>query len=141
MNNFLSLLDTLVGNLALEKELFNTTNNLEKMDFTKKEDLDKLDDAIKSIKEYGLDFIFSNDLLDKLYQKAHQIYDESHKEAKKLPTQPSKIVSEKIKNQITNLAVEYVNKMILPNLDGMDSKKYKNLVDSLTDFGCWIYNK
>ena len=141
MNKFLSLLDTLVDNLDLEKELFNTTNNLEKMDFTKKEDLDKLDDAIKSIKEYGLDFIFSNDLLDKVYQKAHKIYDDSHKEIKKLPEQPSKVVSEKIKNQITNLAVEYVNKMIFPNLDGMNSTKYKNLVDGLTDFGCWIYNK
>jgi len=134
MKEILELIEILMNNL----ESLNTTKEL---DFTKKEDLDKLDDAIKSIKEYGLGFMFSDDLLDKVYQKAHKIYDDSHKEIKKLPEQPSKVVSEKIKNQITNLAVEYVNKMILPNLDGMDPTKYKNLVDGLTDFGCWIYNK
>ena len=135
MEELLNLFDNLLSS-------FDTLENkVEELDFTKKEDIEKLDAAIENLKSSSIVKLFiSDEVLDNISKKAHQIYDESNK--KKLSVQPSLNVEDKIKNQITNLATEYVNTVIYPNLySELDPKKYKDLVDSLTDFGCWIYKK
>lgn len=134
MKELLNLVENLITNL-------DSSITAKEFDFTKKEDINQLDNAIKELKESPLIKLFiTDDTLDSISKKAHQIYDKSVKE--KQLQQPSKHIDEKIKNQITNLATEYVNKVILPNsVNGIDGKKYKNIVDSLVDFVCWIYKK
>ena len=118
----------------------------QQLDFTKKEDVDKLDNAIKTLK--GNQFfsnLFGNDLFDGLQEKAHKIYDEAEKkrieeEAKnKVPTRPQLLVSDKIKKNITDLACTYMNTMILPYTN-LKQKQVEDILNGLIDFGCWIYD-
>jgi len=128
--------------------LFNFLSNLadeihegsvyDKLDFTKKEDVEKLDNAIEVLKDNDFfNSIFGEDIFDELQSKAHEIYEESNK---KVPTRPSSNVSAKIKTNVHKLATEYVDKNIDPYINLTDEQK-DEIIDSLYEFGCWIYNK
>ena len=82
MNNTFELLTNLFNNLG---SIIDTNNSIEKLDFTKKEDVEKLDKAISIIKNSDNAFIkliIDEDALNKIQQNAHKIYNES--EQKKL---------------------------------------------------------
>ena len=127
----------------------NESGEYQQLDFTKKEDVDKLDNAIKTLKENQFfSGLFGSDLFDGIQEKAHKIYDESEaekkrkeeEEKKKYPIRPQLAVSEGIRNNITNLACEYLNTMILPYAN-LKEKQVEDILNGLVDFGCWIYNK
>jgi len=112
------------------------------LDFTKKEDVEKLEKAVKTLKTndfFGT--LFGDDLLDTLLEKAYNIYNEAHKNDKKVPERPSTKSPENIKNNIKKLATEYVETTICPYVKNMDENQKNEVIDSLFEFGCWIYNK
>lgn len=130
----LNLLDNIMNTLNT-LSLIDTPDLKDELDFTKKEDLDKLDDAIDALKsnKWFMSLIDSS-LLDEVKTQAHKIYNESQqKKENDIPDQ--------VKNTIINLATEYVNTKIAPEIDGLDSSSYKAMVDGLADFGIWIYKK
>lgn len=123
------------------------SNNYQQLDFTKKEDVDKLDNAIKTLKENKFfSNLFGNNLFDELQEKAHKIYEDECKkkldeeEKKKVPVRPQLTVSDNIRKNITNLACEYLNTMILPYAN-LKENQVKDILNGLIDFGCWVYNK
>jgi len=125
-------------------DLSNELNNgtVETLDFTKKEDVEKLEKAVETLKTnefFGT--LFGNDLFDQLLEKAHQIYFEAHKNDKKAPQRPSSESPNSVKNTVHKLASEYVEKTIVPYVKNMDENQKNEIIDSLYEFGCWIYNK
>ena len=125
-------------------DLSNELNNgqVETLDFTKKEDVEKLEKAVETLKTnefFGT--LFGDDLFDTLLKKAHQIYFEAHKNDKKAPQRPSSTTSKVIQNNVKKLAIEYVENTVSPYVKGMDEKQKNDIIDSLFEFGCWIYNK
>ena len=144
MNNMLDLLMNLFNNLSV---VTNEENNLQQLDFTKKEDVDKLDKAIDSLVNNDfLKNLINVDLLKDIQAQVHKKFEESEakkkaeEEKKKVPTRPSLLVSEKIKNNITNYACEYMNTMILP-YSNLTQNQVQDILSGLVDFGCWIYNR
>lgn len=130
----------------LVRELSKSLNNneaIQQLDFTKKEDVEKLDNAIETLRnnEFFSNF-FGEDLFKELQDKAHNIYDKAHKKdvEDKIPVRPQLQVSDKIKKQITNLAIEYMNTMILPYAN-LNQNQVQDILNGLLDFGCWIYKK
>ena len=141
-NNLFSLLS------GIAKAL-NESGEIHQLDFTNKEDVDKLDNAIKVLKEnqfFGN--LFGTDLFDGIQEKAHKIYEESEakkkrkeeEEKKKYPIRPQLTVSDQIRKNITDFACEYLNTMILPYAN-LKEKQVEDILNGLVDFGCWIYNK
>jgi hypothetical protein len=119
----------------------NESGEYQQLDFTKKEDVEKLDNAIKTLKENQFfSELFGNDLFDGLQEKAHKVYEAAHKDDKKVPTRPQLLVSDAIRNNITNLACEYLNTMILP-YSNLKEKQVEDILNGLIDFGCWVYKK
>jgi hypothetical protein len=121
--------------------LKNRDEDIQVLDFTKKEDLDKFKNAIKTIREnpfFGN--FFSDNFLNEVLDKAQSKYDKAHEE-KKAPQRPSLQCPTSVKENIQRFAKDYVNTMIAPYVKEMDEKQYKEIVDSLYEFGCWIYRK
>lgn len=125
---------------------FEKNSDIEKLDFSKKEDVEKAEKILNEAKEWFGE-LFNTDTIDYLMDKIHEIYEKKQEELKKkeeqkkLPVQPSTEVSEKVKNNITNMAVEYVDTMIYPNIDNFTEDKRKSVIDALVDFACWMYKK
>lgn len=144
MNNMLDLLMNIFNNLSI---VTNEENNIQQLDFTKKEDIDKLDKAIDSlINNDFLKNLININLLKDIQSQAHKKFEESEakkkaeEEKKKVPERPSLLVPEKIKNNITNYACEYMNTMILPYAN-LTQNQVQDILSGLVDFGCWIYNR
>jgi len=124
----------------LSQELNN--GSVETLDFTKKEDVEKLEKAVETLKTnefFGT--LFGEDLFDTLLEKAHQIYFEAHKNDKKVPQRPSLSSPENVKAIVKKLANEYIETTVAPYIKNMDEKQKNEIIDSLFEFGCWIYNK
>ena len=119
-------------------DLLGNTKSVEKLDFTKKEDVEKFD---KVLEEFENNKFFSSlidmDYLKDVQKKVHEYYDNSCKKNE----EENDDMPESVKNSIINLATEYVNTKICPEVDWLSAKEYKDLVDGLTDFGMWIYKK
>jgi len=125
-------------------DLSNELNNdkVQTLDFTKKEDVEKLEKAVETLKTnefFGT--LFGENLFDTLLEKAHQIYFEAHKNDKKVPLRPSLMTSKHIKENVKKLATEYVEITVAPYVKNMDENQKNEIIDSLFEFGCWIYNK
>ena len=142
--------------VELLKELANDANleaSATKYDFTKKEDIDKLKEKVKTLKEIdnpvfnliksmsGINF---DETLDEVVCEAEKIYQEAHKNDKKLevtPEKPSKDLSDKMKGQIATLTTEYLNEVIIPNYKNITMEQATSIYNSLYEFACWIYKK
>ena len=123
--------------LTLFENFYNPKNTL---DFTKKEDVKKLENAVKTLKENAFfASIFGDEILDKLLKEAHNTYEEANKP--KAPERPSKRVQPSVQSQIKKLATEYIDTMIKPYIKNLNENQYNELIDSLYEFGCWIFNK
>lgn len=134
----------------------NTDVITNKLDFTKKEDLDKLVDAVDEIKNSdntlvkGLVSLFGN-TLDAVVDSAKKTYNEAHpvnnntrkvvdKSAVAEPVRPSSKIAEEAQKTIAKLVTEYVNTKIIPNTT-LTSEQIKSIGDGLFEFACWIYTR
>ena len=127
----------------LAEELMN--QNTDKLDFTKKEDVDKLHDTIDELKSYDLFNTFFGDeyakFLDLVQDYADKTYEESHKDDVKEPEKPSsKLKNDVMKEKLQKLTSEYVDEVIKPNAKLTD-EQIKSVLEGLFEFACWIYNK
>ena len=125
----------------LAEELIN--QNTDKLDFTKKEDVDKLHDTIDELKSYDLFSTFFGDeyakFLDSLQDYADKTYEESHKDVE--PEKPSsKLKNDVMKEKLQKLTSEYVDEVIKPNAKLTD-EQIKSVLEGLFEFACWIYNR
>ena len=135
-NNFSFLED-------LAEDLIN--QNTDKLDFTKKEDVEKLHDTIDELKSYDLFSTFFGDeytkFLDSLQDYADKTYEESHKDDVKEPEKPSsKLKNDVMKEKLQKLTSEYVDEVIKPNAKLTD-EQIKSVLEGLFEFACWIYNR
>lgn len=135
MTEYFSFLDNLADEL-MEKD---------KLDFTKKEDVDKLHDVIKGLKSFNLFNTFFGDeynsFLDSLQEYADKTYEESHKETCQAPEKPSdKLKNDVMKNKLEKLTSEYIDEVIKPNAKLTD-EQLESVLSGLFEFACWIYNR
>ena len=123
----------------LAEDLIN--QNTDKLDFTKKEDVDKLHDTIDELKSYDLFSTFFGDeytkFLDSLQDYADKTYEESHKDDVK---ESSKLKNDVMKEKLQKLTSEYVDEVIKPNAKLTD-EQIKSVLEGLFEFACWIYNR
>ena len=129
--------------LELMKNIENLEDKKTVLDFTKKEDLEKLENATESLRNNSLfsDF-FEDEIFDTILEKARKVYNNAHKEPAQ-PIKPSTKVSENIKKNVHNLANEYVNTFIVPYIskESMTDEIKHDMIDALYEFGCWVYQK
>ena len=129
--------------LELMKNIDNLENNENVLDFTKKEDIEKLEKAIIELRKNSLfSCFFEDEIFYKILNKAKKIYNDAHKQPAQ-PIKPSTKVNNDIKNNIHNLANEYVNTFIVPyiNKEAMTDEIKHDMIDALYEFGCWVYQK
>ena len=117
----------------LAEDLIN--QNTDKLDFTKKEDVEKLHDTIDELKSYDLFSTFFGDeytkFLDSLQDYADKTYEESHKDDIKEPEKPSsKLKNDVMKEKLQKLTSEYVDEVIKPNAKLTD-EQIKYLKDNI----------
>ena len=127
----------------LAEDLIN--QNTDKLDFTKKEDVEKLHDTVDELKSYDLFSTFFGDeyakFLDLLQDYADKTYEESHKDDVKEPEKPSsKLKNDVMKEKLQKLTSEYVDEVIKPNAKLTD-EQLKSVLEGLFEFACWIYNR
>lgn len=127
----------------LAEELMN--QNTDKLDFTKKEDVEKLHNTVDELKSYDLFSTFFGDeytnFLDSLQDYADKTYEESHKDDVKEPEKPSsKLKNDVMKEKLQKLTSEYVDEVIKPNAKLTD-EQIKSVLEGLFEFACWIYNR
>ena len=137
MKNYFSFLEDLAEDLI--------NQNTDKLDFTKKEDVEKLQDTIDELKSYDLFSTFFGDeytkFLDSLQDYADKTYEESHKDDVKEPEKPSsKLKNDVMKEKLQKLTSEYVDEVIKPNAKLTD-EQIKSVLEGLFEFACWIYNR
>lgn len=137
MKNYFSFLEDLAEDLI--------NQNTDKLDFTKKEDVEKLHDTIDELKSYDLFSTFFGDeytkFLDSLQDYADKTYEESHKDDVKEPEKPSsKLKNDVMKEKLQKLTSEYVDEVIKPNAKLTD-EQIKSVLEGLFEFACWIYNR
>lgn len=135
MNKFFNFLNALADDL-------NDNGVIDTLDFTKKEDVEKLEKAVETLKTN--DFfgsLFGEDLFDTLLEKAYKIYNDAHKNEKSAPKRPSLSSPENVKTTVKKLANEYVETTIVPYIKNMDETQKNDIIDSLYEFGCWVYNR
>lgn len=131
----------------LLSSLFNL-DDVKELDFTKKEDLDKLKNVVATLKKgdnplfnmiasiFGQE-TFDDKLLDKLIEHATQVYNDAHKND--IVEKPSTKVSDKMQCQIGKLTEEYINTMLLKG--EFTEAQLRAIYNSLFEFACWIYSK
>jgi hypothetical protein len=140
----------------LLKELANDANleaSATKYDFTKKEDIEKLKEKVKTLKEIdnpvfnfiktmtGINF---DETLDEVVCEAEKIYQDAHKDETKPVKEiakPSNDMSDKMKGPIATLTTEYLNEVIIPNYKNITMEQATSIYNSLYEFACWIYKK
>ena len=127
----------------LAEDLIN--QNTDKLDFTKKEDVEKLHNTVDELKSYDLFSTFFGDeytkFLDSLQDYADKTYEESHKDDLKEPEKPSsKLKNDMMKEKLQKLTSEYVDEVIKPNAKLTD-EQIKSVLEGLFEFACWIYNR
>ena len=123
-------------------EFINSDNDVQTLDFTKKEDVEKLEKAVETLKDNEFfSALFDDSLFDVLLDKAHKIYEEAHKDDDKGPKRPSSNVSKDVKKIVKGLATQYVAENVEPYVKSLTEEQKNEIIDSLFEFGCWIYNK
>ena len=137
MKNYFSFLEDLAEDLI--------NQNTDKLDFTKKEDVEKLHNTVDELKSYDLFSTFFGDeytkFLDSLQDYADKTYEESHKDDVKEPEKPSsKLKNDVMKEKLQKLTSEYVDEVIKPNAKLTD-EQIKSVLEGLFEFACWIYNR
>lgn len=118
----------------------------DKMDFTKKEDLEKLRKAVNDLKNDNNPFVtlvkniagpVYNETLDTILANAENEY----KNAQKTVLRPSAKLNDKSKEQIAKITKEYIDTIVVPNFNNINKEQVESITDALFEFACWIYTR
>lgn len=134
------------------KNLLDSVNEDEKLDLTKKEDVEKFHEKINELREneaflaltqiFGYDLTDELDELDKFADNTFQKAEEKRKQEEKKIERPSTKLTIEQGLQIHKLVQEYVDTMVRPFNNGvLSNAQINDAYAGLYEFAAWILNK
>ena len=134
------------------KHLLDSVNEDEKLDLTKKEDVEKFHEKINELREnaefltlaqiFGYDLTDELDELDKFADNTFQKAEEKRKQEEKKIERPSAKLTTEQGLQIHKLVQEYVDTMVRPFNNGvLSNAQINDAYAGLYEFAAWILNK
>ena len=134
------------------KHLLDSVNENEKLDLTKKEDVEKFHEKINELREneafltltqiFGYDLTDELDELDKFADNTFQKAEEKRKQEEKKIERPSTKLTTEQGLQIHKLVQEYVDTMVRPFNNGvLSNAQINDAYAGLYEFAAWILNK
>ena len=134
------------------KHLLDSVNEDEKLDLTKKEDVEKFHEKINELREneafltltqiFGYDLTDELDELDKFADNTFQKAEEKRKQEEKKIERPSTKLTTEQGLQIHKLVQEYVDTMVRPFNNGvLSNTQINDAYAGLYEFAAWILNK
>lgn len=134
------------------KHLLDSVNEDEKLDLTKKEDVEKFHEKINELREneafltltqiFGYDLTNELDELDKFADNTFQKAEEKRKQEEKKIERPSAKLTTEQGLQIHKLVQEYVDTMVRPFNNGvLSNAQINDAYAGLYEFAAWILNK
>ena len=134
------------------KHLLDSVNEDERLDLTKKEDVEKFHEKINELREneaflaltqiFGYDLTDELDELDKFADNTFQKAEEKRKQEEKKIERPSTKLTTEQGLQIHKLVQEYVDTMVRPFNNGvLSNAQINDAYAGLYEFAAWIINK
>lgn len=134
------------------KHLLDSVNEDERLDLTKKEDVEKFHEKINELREneafltltqiFGYDLTNELDELDKFADNTFQKAEEKRKQEEKKIERPSTKLTTEQGLQIHKLVQEYVDTMVRPFNNGvLSNAQINDAYAGLYEFAAWILNK
>lgn len=134
------------------KHLLDSVNEDERLDLTKKEDVEKFHQKINELREneafltltqiFGYDLTDELDELDKFADNTFQKAEEKRKQEEKKIERPSAKLTTEQGLQIHKLVQEYVDTMVRPFNNGvLSNAQINDAYAGLYEFAAWILNK
>ena len=134
------------------KHLLDSVNEDERLDLTKKEDVEKFHEKINELREneafltltqiFGYDLTDELDELDKFADNTFQKAAEKRKQEEKKIERPSTKLTTEQGLQIHKLVQEYVDTMVRPFNNGvLSNAQINDAYAGLYEFAAWILNK
>ena len=134
------------------KHLLDSVNEDERLDLTKKEDVEKFHEKINELREneafltltqiFGYDLTDELDELDKFADNTFQKAEEKRKQEEKKIERPSTKLTTEQGLQIHKLVQEYVDTMVRPFNNGvLSNDQINDAYAGLYEFAAWILNK
>ena len=134
------------------KHLLDSVNEDERLDLTKKEDVEKFHENINELREneafltltriFGYDLTDELDELDKFADNTFQKAEEKRKQEEKKIERPSTKLTTEQGLQIHKLVQEYVDTMVRPFNNGvLSNAQINDAYAGLYEFAAWILNK
>ena len=134
------------------KHLLDSVNEDEKLDLTKKEDVEKFHEKINELREneafltltriFGYDLSDELDELDKFADNTFQKAEEKRKQEENKIERPSTKLTTEQGLQIHKLVQEYVDTMVRPFNNGvLSNAQINDAYAGLYEFAAWILNK
>lgn len=134
------------------KHLLDSVNEDEKLDLTKKEDVEKFHENINELREneafltltriFGYDLTDELDELDKFADNTFQKAEEKRKQEENKIERPSTKLTTEQGLQIHKLVQEYVDTMVRPFNNGvLSNAQINDAYAGLYEFAAWILNK
>ena len=134
------------------KHLLDSVNEDERLDLTKKEDVEKFHEKINELREnaafltlaqiFGYDLTDELNELDKFADNTFQKAEEKRKQEEKKIERPSAKLTTEQGLQIHKLVQEYVDTMVRPFNNGVLSNyQINDAYAGLYEFAAWILNK
>lgn len=134
------------------KHLLDSVNEDERLDLTKKEDVEKFHEKINELREneafltltqiFGYDLTDELDELDKFADNTFQKAEEKCKQEEKKIERPSTKLTTEQGLQIHKLVQEYVDTMVRPFNNGvLSNAQINDAYAGLYEFAAWILNK
>lgn len=134
------------------ERLFNNVNEDERLDLTKKEDVEKFHEKINELREneaflslaqlFGYDLTDELDTLDEFADNTFKRAEEKRKQEEKKIERPSTKLTTEQGLQVHKLVQEYVDTMIRPFNNGvLSNDQINDAYAGLYEFAAWILNK
>ena len=134
------------------KHLLDSVNEDERLDLTKKEDVEKFHEKINELREnaafltlaqiFGYDLTNELNELDKFADNTFQKAEEKRKQEEKKIERPSTKLTTEQGLQIHKLVQEYVDTMVRPFNNGvLSNAQINDAYAGLYEFAAWILNK
>lgn len=131
------------------KHLLDSVNEDERLDLTKKEDVEKFHEKINELREneaflalaqiFGYDLTDELDELDKFADNTFQKAEEKRKQEEKKIERPSTKLTTEQGLQIHKLVQEYVDTMVRPFNNGvLSNDQINDAYAGLYEFCCWL---
>lgn len=134
------------------ERLFNNVNEDERLDLTKKEDVEKFHEKINELRKneaflslaqlFGYDLTDELDTLDEFADNTFKKAEEKRKQEEKKIERPSTKLTTEQGLQVHKLVQEYVDTMIRPFNNGvLSNDQINDAYAGLYEFAAWILNK